>query len=268
MTSTAVDLRPLRTDLMDAREHHGRGSYQAREAFELLLRTAAQAGQPLDALRKHTTNEQERFFANTIPGPDGHVFWDGSPGGFVRNDKRTRSPRRWWWAHKHGAEPGPYEDVVPTCGELNCINPEHCEQGRGLRRQRFTEEQMLNALKVAALRLGHAPTLREWEAGRYRPTINVYRTRFGRWSSALERAGLEAVDGGRAYRYQPASREECIRALKFLRKETGRQPDTKTILRHREQLRAAGLPTSLTTYRRLLGPTWPEVLRAAGLKAA
>lgn len=267
MTSTAVDLRPLRVNLLDSQEQHGRRSSQALEAFETLFREAARNGTPLDQLRRHTKNEVERFFANTIPGADGHVFWDGASPDFVRNDGVSRRPRRWWWAHTHGAEPGKYEDVVPTCGASNCINPEHCEQGRGLRRQKYTEEQMLNALKVAALQLGHSPTINEWEEGHYRPNRHTLQLRFGSWRKALERAGLELRDPSYATRYQGRSRDDCIRGIKFLRKESGRNPDTNTLKRYREQLRAAGHPTSKQTYYNLCGPTWSDVLRAAGLTA-
>lgn len=184
-------LKDLRDDLERVRATQPRRSSEAREAFERLFRASAKKGQPLDALRRYTADETERFFAQTVTGVSGHVYWDGSRNGFVRNDKKSRAPRRWWWAHKHGKEPGQYEDIVAMCGELNCINPEHCEMGRNLRRpKRYTEEQMLNAIKVAALRLGHPPSTLEWSAMKGSPDRKIFQACFGNWGNAVRKAGF------------------------------------------------------------------------------
>lgn len=67
MTSVAQQLRPFRERLDEARETHGRRSGHAQRAFEALFRESVRLGQPLDSLRKYARDEDERFFANTIP---------------------------------------------------------------------------------------------------------------------------------------------------------------------------------------------------------
>lgn len=256
---TTIDLRPLRAELYRAREEHGRRSSVTLAAFEALWRASIQSGQSLSALRKYTADETERFFANTLPGTDGHVYWDGPAHGFVRNDKKIRVPRRWWWTHIYGVELGQYEDLVPTCGELNCINPEHCEKGRGLRRVQFSREQMLNALKVEALRLGRAPTTYDWAAADRTPTLRIYKLRFGSWRAAIEEAGLDysaVVVNGRQ------SAEKCVEALHFVHGITGKRPSERTFYAMRAQVRAAGLPSRTTVKKHLGG--WSDALKKAG----
>lgn len=254
-------LRLLRDEYELVKAETPRRSYRRQQAFENLFRAAAKEGQPLDALRRYTADEGERFFAQTIPGIDGHVYWDGWVDRFKRNDGKTRVPRRWWWAHVHGAEPGYYEDIVPTCGELNCINPEHCEQGRGLRRQRFTTEQMLGAIRVAALRLGRAPVSTEWDGLGLKPSRTLYKLRFGTWGNAIRSAGLEYVhshDGG--YSASPA---DCIEAIRHVRKALGHWPTVTEFRASGELLGKANLPTDRRTVMKHLGP-WHEALRKAG----
>jgi hypothetical protein len=261
MTTTAVDLRPYRRRLHDARMNHGRRSSQALRAFEDLFRVAARSGQPLDALRRYSKHEPERFFAQTIPGPDGHVFWDGGRG-FRRNDGKTRSPLRWWWAHSHGVEPGPYEDVVPMCGNGSCINPEHAVMDRSARRRRFTDQQIIGTIQVAALRLGHAPTQKEWLEGGYSPTDAIVVQRFGSWGDALRTAGYQHDTHFKIR----VDEDACLTTLRFLRDELGRTPEATDLRRLREQVRAQGLPSSPTTIRRYLGE-WPNALKKAGIAA-
>ncbi len=157
----SATLHDLRQNLTATRETHGRRSSQAERAFSDLCRAAAEAGMPLDGLRHHTANEVERFFSWTIPGVDGHVYWDG-PRRFVRNDGRDRTPLRWWWQHRYG-NLDRSDDLAVKCGERNCINPEHAAKervrGYGLR---YTDEQIFGALRVMAMRLGKTPSSREW----------------------------------------------------------------------------------------------------------
>jgi hypothetical protein len=253
------DLRVLREELAELRRTHERRSSVVAEAFCRLVREAAAQGQPLDGLRRHTADEVERFFAQTIPGPDGHVYWDGAKS-FTRNDGKTRIPRRWWWAHKHGRELGQHEDLIPTCGESSCVNPDHCEIGRGLRRLRFGREAMLGSLKVGALRLGHAPTWDEWTTLGLRPSQTTFKQRFGSWGRALREAGLTPT---RPTQYAPVTPAQCIESLRFLRTQLGRWPSSKDFDDSRQLLVAAGLPSSSSTIAKYPGP-WREALRKAG----
>jgi hypothetical protein len=258
---TVVDLRPYQEAHAAARVNYPRRSTQQREAFENLFRAAIKAGQPLDALRRYAANETERFFAQTLDGTDGHVYWDGSSNGFKRNDRKIRSPRRWWWAHLLGTELGPYEDLVPTCGELKCINPEHCEVGRGLRRRQFTDAQMLGAVQVAALRLGRAPRAGEWETLGLKPSYKLYKIRFGAWKKVVLAAGLEYTHprhGG-----IKASPELCLESLRHLHTVLGHWPNEGEFRRNKALLHEAHLPAAPGTIRKNLG-LWNDALRKAG----
>lgn len=261
LTMEHVDLGPYRARLVEAREQHGRRLSETQSAFEELFRVAARSGQPLDGLRRYTENEVERFFAQTIPGPDGHVYWDGAKDGFTRNDGKQRRPRRWWWARVHGVDLDPYDDVIAVCGERNCINPEHAEKGRGIVRRQFTEEQCVGAIQVVALRLGRAPLKDEWDAGSYRPSSTTIVARIGSWSGAVRRAGYEPWIGAAN---APVSAAQCIATVRFLEKRLGRTPFVTDIDRLRPELRANGLPSSPATIWRYLG-RWPDALKKAGI---
>lgn len=257
----APDLRVLREELAELRRVHPRRSSVVLEAFCRLVRAADAVGQPLDGLRRHTADEVERFFAQTIPGTSGHVYWDGTRDGFKRNDGKKRSPRRWWYAHKHGRELGPHESLVAMCGEVHCINPEHCETGRRHRDRRYSDEQMLNAVKVAALRLGRAPKSEEWQELGLSPSRGIYTVRFGSWETVIRKAGLEYVRSRKSGR--PATASDCIAALRHLKRMIGHWPSRNEFDAYRELLYAADLPSSPTTIHRRLGG-WPAALRKAG----
>jgi hypothetical protein len=59
------------------------------------------------------------------------------------------------------------------------------------RRPDYGDEQLLEALRGLAAELGRPPTRREMSARRDLPSHMAYVNRFGRWSDALEAAGLE-----------------------------------------------------------------------------
>lgn len=257
----APGLRVLREELAELRATHPRRSSVVAAAFERLVRAADVVGQPLDGLRTHTRDEVERFFANTVPGTDGHVYWDGARSGFRRNDGKNSVPRRWWYTHKHGIALGPHEDFVPTCGERHCINPDHCEIGRGLRRLRFDREAMLGGLRVCALRLGHAPTTRDWARLGLSPSESLYKIRFGTWATAVREAGLTPVFS--SSRFAPTSPARCIASLRFVREQVGHWPTRTEFERARAALHAAELPASSSTIKKYLG-SWTEALRKAG----
>lgn len=260
LTDPPPDLRALREELAELRRTHPRRSSVVAEAFQRLFRASCAAGQPLDGLRRHTTNEVERFFSQTIPGLDGHVYWDGASA-FTRNDGKQRVPRRWWWAHEHGRELGQHEDLVPTCGERHCVNPDHCEVGRGLRRLRFSRDAMLGAINVAALRLGRTPTSSEWDTLGLSPNRSTISMRFGSWRNAIKEAGLAPVRS--PSQFGSVTPAQCLASLRFVRKSLGRWPSRKDFDDARPLLHAAELPSSSSTIKRYLGP-WSEAIRKAG----
>lgn len=266
MTTISEQLRPLRAELYRVRETHGRRSTAARVAFENLFRTSAKLGQPLDALSRRSKDETERFFANTIPGPDGHVYWDGGRQ-FTQNDGKHRVPRRWWYTHKHGRDLTPYQDLVPTCGDDACINPDHCEIGRGLRRpRRYSDEKIIGAIQVAAMRLGRTPTTDEWEEGDFQPDIRIVRKRFGGWKEAVIAAGLEPRRRGVNVGRHSATEKTAVASLRFCHKRLKRPPRRDDLRLLSDELHAEGLPSSPTTVRKLLG-TWEQALKKAGIAA-
>lgn len=54
----------------------------------------------------------------------------------------------------------------------------------------YTDEEILDALRDTAGRLGHSPSFHEWERLHLRPATTTIANRFG-WSNALLLAGLE-----------------------------------------------------------------------------
>lgn len=65
------------------------------------------------------------------------------------------------------------------------------------------DASILRALAEWAREKGRPPTVAEWSAARRSPSAQVLARRFGSWSAALERAGLEAprASGGRGRRW-------------------------------------------------------------------
>lgn len=251
-------LPTLKAELERVREVHGRRSSQALEAYLRYSHAAASQGRPLDALRSYVEDEEERFFALTIAGPDGHTYWDG-PRQFVRNDRARRSPIRWWWEHRNGAlRPG--DTITAMCGERNCITPEHCEkEDRSARNQLWTDAQLIGHLQVIAIRLGRTPNSMDVRDGSG-PSQRLYHRRFGGWAQACRAAGLEYVSVS-------ATPRSCLAALRLARRIAGHWPSYDQF-RFRPDIQSAlveaELPRTPNTIRRYLGATWAECLRKAG----
>src|SRR6266536_1357098 len=165
MSATLTELRDDFQAVREARREGRAINVQQRVAFERYFRAAAAADQPLDALSRRSANEVERFWAQTIPGVDGHIYWDG-PQSFRRNDGKCRRPQRWVWEQHYRRPLSRYIDVWTTCGEKNCIAALHLAAGRNDARRRYTDEQLLGYLQVAAMRLGHTPRAQWWEKQR------------------------------------------------------------------------------------------------------
>lgn len=251
-------LHELRVDLQTAREVYGRRSSQAERAFSNLCRAASENGTPLDGLRHHTENEVERFFSYTIAGVDGHVYWDG-PKAFTRNDKRSRTPLRWWWQHRYGNLANS-DDLVVKCGEANCINPEHAakERNRGYM-LRYTDHEIFGALQVMAERLGKTPSSADWKKSGRRPHASSIEERYGSWAKAISAANLPPVVNV----YLRVSPERVIAGIKFAKRKLGYWPSSEQYQALRVELRAHGHPTSSSIGQRIFG-SWPKARQAAG----
>lgn len=254
-----TDVRVLREELHRVRSLFGRRSSQAKEAYDALNAASHLAGQPLDGLRRYSIVESERFFARTVPGPEGHVYWTGGKS-FGGNGGKSYVPRRWWWGHLHGPLVS-YNDVVPTCGDRACINPEHCATGRGLSRTRHSDSALIGKLQVTTMRLGHVPSQREWDSLGLEPSHSAIKLRFGNWGRFVSSAGLEMVS------QKTWTKADCIAAVQLAKKLLGHWPSgpAEYGLVARE-ITAAGLPANTHALWRHIG-LWPEILRAAGKRS-
>lgn len=252
-------LPTLKAELERCREVYGRRSSQALEAYLRYSKAAADQGRPLDQLRTFVEDEEERFFAWTIAGVDGHTYWNG-PENFVKNDGTRRRPIRWWWELRHG-ELRRADSVGPICGEANCITPEHavCED-RSARRRIFTDEQLLGALQVWALQRGSSPSRAAWDSGHPEGMASAtIMLRFGSWNQSLRSAGLDVWEP------RGVTTLMCVRAIQLARRILNRWPSAYDLQQPemRERLRAEGLPQQ-STVRARLGGSWSEALRRAG----
>ena len=121
------------------------------------------------------------------------------------------------------------------------------------RRPRYSDEQLIAHLKGAADRLGGTPRVQDLAGMEGVPSPLTYRNRFGSWSAALEKAGLEAARA-RKKRYDD---EELLDLLRRAAKEQGRPPRSSEL---------AGIK-DLPSYNTFIGRfgTWQNALLAAGI---
>ena len=103
----------------------------------------------------------------------------------------------------------------------------------GLRR-RYTDEDILDALRAAAERLGRSPTMREFaqdpEARIHPQTVIEH---FGTWNAAKRTAGL--------YPRRFLTKEELFAQLRGLGDELGRTPTARDLAARRRSLPSASL---------------------------
>ena len=230
-------------------------------AYERWFNQACADGEPPDQLRRYIADEVERFFARTIQGPDGHVYWDGKAAmPFRRNDGTDRKATWWWWDRVHG--PAGRGRLDPTCGERHRINPEHLvfipwsEVGG---RDHFSDARILGSLQVVAMRLGHSPTTTEYTAVRAHPVVRIIAARFGGWRRALAAAGLPPppVSPHSVVAVAKWTLDDCLDALRAGAAEFGGPPSTIWWdHQHRKPSRKAIIARF---------GSWSEALRKAGV---
>jgi hypothetical protein len=101
-------------------------------------------------------------------------------------------------------------------------------------RRRYTDEQILEALRASATRLGRSPTMKEFGAdpgaGMHPQTVIEH---FGTWNAAKRAAGLMP----RRF----ATREELVAQLRQLGDELGRTPTAQDIRSRRGTMPSASL---------------------------
>lgn len=153
------------------------------QEWEARFREAAQAGRPPDALRHHSRDESERFWARVVPGSDGHCYWTGGKE-FQRNGGTGMQPARWAWINAHGPIKSRVS-VYPTCGERNCVTVAHLEAEPRDRRQ-WSDESLIGAGQVATIRRGRPPSIKWWERNVRSPNRKTIIRRFGTWARFLD----------------------------------------------------------------------------------
>jgi hypothetical protein len=101
-------------------------------------------------------------------------------------------------------------------------------------RRRYTDDQILEALRASAARLGRSPTMKEFaadpEGGMHPQTVIEH---FGTWNAAKRAAGLLP----RRF----ATREELVEQLRLLGRELGRTPTAQDIRARRGTMPSASL---------------------------
>lgn len=228
----------------------GASTMRRREAYNDWFRQCCAEGRPPSALRVDSPDESERFWAQTVPGPDTHIYWTG-PRLFLRNDGKKRSPQRWAWAKANGSL-SHYAELEITCGERNCVNVEHMRiRPRAERRIRFSDEQAYGAAQVLAIRLGHAPSRLQWDAAKLPVTTSAIEARFGTWETFCRKAGLDPWHPG-----QTTNPGACTAAIRALAGKLGHAPSRGEWLRHTSWLRDHHFPTSPTTISHQLGASF------------
>jgi hypothetical protein len=114
------------------------------------------------------------------------------------------------------------------------IDPEALAAFRSGIRRRYTDEQLLEALRASAERLGRSPTMKEFaadpEAGMHPQTVIEH---FGTWNAAKRAAGLLP----RRF----ATRSELVEQLRLLGEELGRTPTAQDIRARRGSMPSASL---------------------------
>src|SRR5580765_5555308 len=102
------------------------------------------------------------------------------------------------------------------------IDPQALEAFRAGIRRRYSDEQILEALRASAERLGRSPTMKEFgsdpQAGMHPQTVIEH---FGTWNAAKRAAGLMP----RRF----ATREELVGQLRRLGDELGRIPTARDL---------------------------------------
>jgi hypothetical protein len=114
------------------------------------------------------------------------------------------------------------------------IDPEALAEFRAGIRRRYTDAQILEALRASAERLGRSPTMKEFaadEQAEMHPQTVI--EHFGTWNAAKRAAGLMP----RRF----ATREELVEQLRRLGGELGRAPTAQDIRTRRGTMPSASL---------------------------
>jgi transposase len=174
-------------------------------------------------------------------------------------------------ARRLGVSQVTVRDVVRAAERANPQPASRSRRKFGSTRKRYSDEELLECLKIASQELGGVLTTeayvdfvkeRTLGDGRPWPSSQVYRLRFGSWVDALHKAGLRANARTPIAGRPLFTVAHCTDAVGHLARQLGHAP---TAAEYDLAARASGgaLP-SLATIRQRCGG-WLGALRAAGL---
>jgi hypothetical protein len=174
--------------------------YERGRIYRDWLAACFREGHDPTRLEKDSPLIDERIDARSLPGLNGCLIWDGprnehgQPIVYVFDPEtggsRTLTVRR-YVLQRTGRQVSLRRRVLPFCGTSSCVNPDHLQVEEGAWNTRYSTENMLGRLQAWALKHGKPPTRAAWEKTKSLPSCRAYVMRFGSWSEAKRRAGLE-----------------------------------------------------------------------------
>jgi hypothetical protein len=226
------------------------------DAYKRWFHQACIEGDPPDALVPRKATPEQIFKAKLIEGLDGHWYWDGYPAVNVLGT--SRRPVRLALFLRDGVWPNKYVRLHPKCGEKNCIRPEHQEEEGWGSRTYWTKDRILASQQVAVMRLGHAPTRKEWERNRYKPSGEWIIRKFHSWEEFLAAGGQKSTPPRRY------SNETMLKAVREATELLGRPPTQQDWFDLRSWLKQRGYPSSPSWIKQKLNMPWSQVIQKAG----
>ena len=121
--------------------------------------------------------------------------------------------------------------------------------------KKYSDEELIKIMVKEADRSRRTPSMSDFDSNNNLPSSKTYSSRFGRWSLALKKAGLEQIGiNTLSIKEIRERKEKIIKAIKALHKKTGKIPT----IREMDNV----LPT--TSIDRYFG-TWNNALESADL---
>ena len=149
-------------------------------------------------LDRESPDLREQIAARSIPAPNGCLVWDGPTNeagqpiiyGRRQDGQSTLTVRR-HVLRQAGRQVPLRRRVLPVCGTKTCVNPDHLAVEEGGWTQRYSDQTLIGRLQAWAMEHGRSPTRALWETTQSKPSVRAYVMRFGSWSRAKQKAGIE-----------------------------------------------------------------------------
>ena len=168
-----------------------------------------------------------------VPSVTEYLAWSNRPDVQSRPGRRPRTESLF---QRYGG----YEAALQRAGLISDGDIVGTRTGPCPARYAYSDQQLTDALRFVAQRIGHSPRYGEyrWERGRIRrqredllvPCVEVLRSRFGSWNNAVAAAGLDPPPPFRPAPGQPFagslaySNEDIRSALTLVAESLGRSP--------------------------------------------